>query len=233
MKDKEFEIEEEMNEEALAAKSEKRKKMRNMVLVVLSVLIMASVCYGMYYYVDANLYFKTNNAKVTVKNYAISPATQGRLVKYTVSEGSAVKENEIIGRVENGSYLKSPVDGEVLKSNVTLNQMVSPATTVCVIGETGNIYVGVNIEETDIKKIKEGQTVKVQLDAYPGKTFKGHVSSIDPVTQTALSANQTSFTTSGTYTKTTQLIPIKVALDDDVDLSGIIGTNAAVKIKVK
>ena len=44
----------------------------------------------------------------------------------------------------------------------------------------------------------------------------------------------TSFSTSGTYTKTTQLIPIKIKLvNSDIPLENIIGTNATVNIKVK
>ena len=43
----------------------------------------------------------------------------------------------------------------------------------------------------------------------------------------------TSFTTSGTYTKVTQLIPVKIKLLDDIDLADIIGTNATVKIRIK
>ncbi|MDP4291088.1 MAG: efflux RND transporter periplasmic adaptor subunit [Bacteroidota bacterium] len=228
MKDKELDDleEKDLNKEVV------KKRRKNIIFSVLALILMIGVGYSLYYYIDSNTYFSTDNAKVTLKTYSITPTASGKLVKYTVAEGSKVKENEVIGRVE-GAYLKSPVDGKVLKSNVTLNQIVSPATVVCVIGETNNVYVGVNIEETNIKLIKEGQPVKVKLDAFPGKTFKGHVSSIDPVTQTALSGMATSFSTSGTYVKTTQLIPIKVVIDDDVSLDGIIGTNANVKIKVK
>jgi hypothetical protein len=49
----------------------------------------------------------------------------------------------------------------------------------------------------------------------------------------ALSGSMSSFTTSGTYTKVTQLIPVKIKLTDNVNLTDIIGTNATVKIKVK
>ena len=214
-------------------KKAKRKKGKNIFLVILALLIMGGVWYAYLFYVDSVTYFKTDNAKVSVQLYHITPTAPGKLVKFTISEGSRVKENEIIGRVENGSYLRAPISGEVLKSDVTLNQMVAPTTVVAIVGDTNNIYIGVNIEETDITKIKLNQLVKVNLDAYPNKTFSGHVSEINPVTQNALSGNMTSFSTSGTYTKTTQLLPIKVKIDDDVKLNGIIGTNATVKIKIK
>ena len=77
-----------------------------------------------------------------------------------------------------------------------------------------------------------GQSVSVSLDAY-GRSFDGYVEDVNAVTSTKLTGSATSFTTSGTYTKVTQLIPIKIKLLDNVDLADIIGTNATVKIRIK
>lgn len=222
---------EEKSQEMDTKKKDTGKK--NVIFTAVAVLIMIGVGIWYYIYWQGNHYFETENAKVTSQLYSVSPTTAGKLVKYTVEEGSQVKENQIIGRVENGSYLRSPIDGEVVKSNVTLNQIVSPTSPAVVIADTGDIYVGANIEETDIIKVKEGQQVNVELDAFPGKSFKAHVSEIEQTTQTALTGNATSFSTSGTYTKVTQLIPVKIKIDDTVSLNGVIGTNAKVKIKIR
>ena len=72
----------------------------------------------------------------------------------------------------------------------------------------------------------------VSLDAY-GRSFDGYVQEVDTVTSTRLTGSLSSFTTSGTYTKVTQLIPIKIRLLDDMDLADIIGTNATVRIRIK
>lgn len=208
-------------------------KMKNIIFTIVAILMMIGLGVWYYSYWEGNNYFVTENAKVTAKMYPVSPTTAGKLVKYTVEQGSMVKENEVIGRVENGSYIKAPISGQVVKSSATLNQIVSPNAPVAVIADTDNIYIGANIEETDIIKIKEGQAVTVKLDAYPSKKFKGFVSEIDLTTQTAISGNATSFSTSGTYTKVTQLIPIKIKIDDDVNLDGLIGTNSTIKIKIR
>jgi multidrug resistance efflux pump len=88
------------------------------------------------------------------------------------------------------------------------------------------------VEETNILNIHTGQSVTVSLDAY-GKNFAGYVEDVNTITSAKLSGSATSFTTSGTYTKVTQLIPVKIKLDDDINLSDIIGTNATVKIRIK
>ena len=210
-----------------------RGKRRNAFLTVIAIFIMIGVGFWYYFYVEGRKYFTTDNAKVSANMYPVIPPATGKLVRYTIKTGSLVDEDEIIGRIENGPYLKSPIEGQVVVSNVNRNQIVSPTTTVAVIADTSNIYIGANIEETDINKIKEGQSVIVQLDAYPDKKFNAYVSEVGMITSNALSGNLMSFSTSGTYTKTTQLIPIKITVIDDVQLEGIIGTNATVRIRIK
>jgi len=209
------------------------KKKQNIIYVIIAIAIMIGVGIWYYFYWQNSNYFTTENAKVTTDLRSVVPLSSGRLVKLNIAEGSLVKENEVLGRLQNGSYLRSPINGQVVKSNVVLNQMVSPSTVAAIIADTSNIYIGANIEETDITKIKEEQQVLVKLDAYPGIDFKAHVSEITRVTQAALSGNVTSFNTSGTYTKVTQLIPIKIKMDDAVNLDGLIGTNATIKIVLK
>ena len=109
---------------------------------------------------------------------------------------------------------------------------VTPADVVMVVAKTSDIYITANVEETNILQIHTGQSVTVTLDAY-GRNFAGYVEDVNTVTSTKLTGSMTSFTTSGTYTKVTQLIPVKIKLLDDVDLSSIIGTNATVKIRIR
>jgi multidrug resistance efflux pump len=208
-------------------------KRKNALLIAAAIVIMVGVVIWYYSYVEGRKYFTTDNAKVSASMYPVIPSATGKLVRYTVKTGSYVDEDEIIGRIENGPYIKSPVGGQVVKSNVSRNQVVSPATTVAVVADTNSICVGANIEETDINKIREGQSVIVQLDAFPGRKINAYVSEVGMITSNALTGNLMSFSTSGTYTKTTQLIPIKIAIVDDIQLEGVIGTNATVKIRIR
>ena len=213
-------------------KKELGKKAKKRIIAIIAIVVVIGLGVAGYFVWDVNTYFSTQNAKVTATLFNIVPSTPGRLTRWTVTIGDTVTENEVIGRVENSSYIRSPVNGRVVKSNGVVNQLVSQATLVGVIADTSDMYIQANIEETDIMKVKEGQKVSVQLDAFPFKTFNGYVKEIDMLTQDALGGS-ISFTTSGTFTKITKLVPVKIYLDDDIDLSLVLGTNATIKIKLR
>ncbi len=88
------------------------------------------------------------------------------------------------------------------------------------------------MEETSILRIKQGQAVDVWIDAYPHRQFQGYVESIGQATQTAFSPLP-NLNTSGTYSKVTQLIPVKIDVTDAGNLDLMLGMNAEVKIHVK
>jgi multidrug resistance efflux pump len=58
------------------------------------------------------------------------------------------------------------------------------------------------------------------------------VREIDKITQNAIAGNTMSYSTSGTYTKVTQTIPVKIDLRDRINLGSLIGTNATVTIQL-
>ncbi len=103
---------------------------------------------------------------------------------------------------------------------------------IATVADTAHIYVKANIEETDISKIKLGQKVDLKIDAYPNQSFAGYVESIGQATQSAFS-QLPSLNTSGTFSKVTQLIPVKISIRDANNLTLMPGMNATVKIHVK
>ena len=198
--------------------------------LILLVIIGCSV--GYYFYSANTLYFKTDNAKVTSKMYTITPVTNGKILEWNVDVGDIVKKDQVLGRQEILPYITSPIDGTIIKNDVIENENVSSSSSLAIVADTDNMYIGVNIEETDIRKISVGQDVNITLDAYPNKKFTGKVTEIDNTTQTYFSGTS-SFSTSGTYTKVTQLVPVKVSIENNENLPLTLGMNAVVKIKLK
>lgn len=205
---------------------------KKIIYPTLIVLVILACSIGYYFYSANALYFKTDNAKITSKMYTINPITNGKILEWNVDVGDIVKKDQVLGRQEILPYITSPIDGTIIKNDVVENESVNAASTLATVADTDNLYIGVNIEETDIRKISIGQDVKITLDAYPHKKFKGKVTDIDNTTQTYFSGTS-SFSTSGTYTKVTQLVPVKVSIENDENLPLTLGMNAVVKIKLK
>ena len=219
-------------EEDFTPKTANRRISKRMLVIAAIVVVLAGLGIAGYFIYEGNFYYQTDNAKVDTMIYQLTANASGKLEKVYVNENEWVKAGQVLARVENGSLIKSPIDGAVIDVKMDEGDYVTATDVVLVVAKTSDIYITANVEETNILKIHPGQTVTVSLDAY-GQSYKGYVQDVDTVTSTRLTGSQTSFTTSGTYTKVTQLIPVKIRLLDDIDLADVIGTNATVKIRIR
>ena len=214
-----------------ASKPQKTRNAGPIIALVVLIVVIGAAIGGWLLLKDLNT-LTTDNVKVTADLNVIAPTGAGKLRRLMVEKGSMVTKDQIIAVAENTGYLKSPVAGEVVECDVTQGQMVGPSTVIAVVADTSDIYIQANVEETSIRRVRAGQIVRVSLDAYPGQSFIGVVREIDKITQNAISGNAMSYSTSGTYTKVTQTIPVKIDLRDKISLSDLIGTNATVTIQL-
>ena len=72
--------------------------------------------------------------------------------------------------------LTAPLTGIVLAEGVENGEYVVPGTPVVTVGDLLNVWLRTYINETDLGRVKIGQTVKITTDAYPGKTYEGRLS---------------------------------------------------------
>ena len=219
-------------EKDFTPKTANRKISKTMVIVAAIVILLAGVGIAGYFIYEGSYYYQTDNAKVDTVVYQLTANANGQLVRMYVSPGDEVKAGQVLAQVEKGPYVRSPADGTVTDVKMQKGDYANASDVILVVAKTSDMYITANVEETNILKIQKGQSVSVSLDAY-GRSFDGYVEDVNTVTSTKLTGSATSFTTSGTYTKVTQLIPIKIKLLDNVDLADIIGTNATVKIRIK
>lgn len=219
-------------EEEFTPKTANRKISRPMVIAAAIVILLAGAGFAGYLIYQGAFYYQTNNAKVDTVIHQLTANATGQLLRLYVTQGEQVAAGQVLAQVQKGPLIRSPIDGTVTNITTHDGEYVNASDVILVVVKTSDMYITANVEETNILKIKVGQPVSVYLDAY-GRSFDGYVSEVAMVTSTKLSGNVASFTTSGTYTKVTQLIPVKIKLADSVDLTNIIGTNATVKIRIK
>ena len=81
----------------------------------------------------------------------------------------------------NGLYtLKSPISGFVIEKNVTNNMQVRPDNNenLFTVADLSDVWALINVYESDIPKIKEGDEVNISIISYPDKQFSGKISKV-------------------------------------------------------
>lgn len=77
------------------------------------------------------------------------------------------------------TFIRSPIDGTVLRKHHRNGESVSNSSTVpdpvLTIGDRKTLRVRVDVDETDVSKVQVGQRAYVTADAYGTKKFWGHV----------------------------------------------------------
>ncbi len=115
------------------------------------------------------------------------------------------------------TVIVAPISGRVAKKNVDPGKFVQPGQALLSVVEQ-NTWVVANFKETQIGKMALGQPVEVKVDAYPGKTFKGHIDSLQPGTGAVFSLLPPENAT-GNFVKVVQRVPVKIIMDSPFDPS--------------
>ena len=74
--------------------------------------------------------------------------------------------------------LLAPMDGVVLDENVEPGEFVAAGTPVVTIGALDPVWLRAYIGETDLGRVRLGQSARVVTDSYPGKAYRGTVTFI-------------------------------------------------------
>jgi HlyD family secretion protein len=78
----------------------------------------------------------------------------------------------------NDTVVTSPVDGVVLVKSAEVGEVLAAGTTVVTIGDIEHPWLRAYISETDLGRVKLGQSASLTTDSFPGKTYPGRVSFI-------------------------------------------------------
>ncbi|ACF13674.1 efflux transporter, RND family, MFP subunit [Chloroherpeton thalassium ATCC 35110] len=91
----------------------------------------------------------------------------------------AAEANFIVARRQyEDTKIKTPVTGVISARDVDLGDMVQPGMVVANVVNISRLKVNVNVPETDVFKLKVGDSVAVATDVYPNVIFDGKIKSI-------------------------------------------------------
>jgi membrane fusion protein (multidrug efflux system) len=112
----------------------------------------------------------------------------------------------------------APADGYITKRSVEVGNQVQadqPLLSVVPLAPE-EIWITANYKETQLKGVKPGQKVKIEVDMNPDRVFHGRVDSIMAGTGSAFSLFPPENAT-GNYVKVVQRIPVKIVLEQGED----------------
>ena len=113
-------------------------------------------------------------------------AATDRLRQFAVSPTQIERLKES-GKVEHDIEVDSPVSGYITERNSLPNQYVQSDTKLYTIADLSTAWVYANVAQTDVGRLKPGNSATVTVDAYPGRKFSGRVDQIlpqvDPMTR--------------------------------------------------
>jgi membrane fusion protein (multidrug efflux system) len=141
--------------------------------------------------------------------------------------------NIIRTQIDN-SVITAPFSGVIAKRWVLQGDVVSPGQAMLSIYDFSHLWVTANYEETKLRDIHLGSTAGITVDAYPGIELTGKV-----ITMGKSTASQFSLippgNASGNFTKVTQRVPIKIAIESTPppSVSLVPGLSVSVRIKYR
>ncbi len=140
--------------------------------------------------------------------------TEEQLAQAQVEEAQATLAQAELNLTH--TILKAPVRGVVSKKSVNAGQVVQAGQPLLAIVQTDEVWITANFKETQVSDMRPGQRVTIDVDAYTGREFSGHVDSIAAATGARFSLLPPENAT-GNFVKVVQRIPVKIVLDAGQD----------------
>ena len=94
------------------------------------------------------------------------------------------------------------------------------------------VWVTANFKETQLADMREGQTVAINVDAYPDHPFPGRIESIQAGSGAAFSLLPPENAT-GNFVKVIQRVPVKIVFEDVPDVYLGPGMSVVPDVKVR
>lgn len=76
--------------------------------------------------------------------------------------------------------LQAPFDGTVIEVKTRPGELMGGFNPIIILADVGNLELLADIDEIDIAEVREGQTVELRFDAFPGETAQGQVTRLFP-----------------------------------------------------
>jgi membrane fusion protein (multidrug efflux system) len=111
--------------------------------------------------------------------------------------------------------VRAPIDGTFSNRLVNAGDFIQAGQRLANIVPLDDVFIDANYKETQLKRIRPGQPVKISVDAYGHRKFSGVVDSISPAAGSVFTLLPPDNAT-GNFTKIVQRLPVRIRVPKDV-----------------
>lgn len=129
------------------------------------------------------------------------------------------------------THVTSPLDGVIAKRSVEPGELIQIGQQLMAVVPLHDVWVTANLKETQLKGVVPGARAEFTVDAYPGRTYTGHVESVSPATGARFALIPPDNAT-GNFTKVVQRIPVRIAVDGGVDPAHPLRPGMSVEVEI-
>lgn len=163
-------------------------------------------------------------AEQTVKATTVSRASLEAQVKNAEAQLA-------LARIDlSNTVVKAPRDGQVSEASVRLGQYVTAGSQLMFL-VPDSLWIVANFKENQTWKMRIGQRVTFNVDAFDGAALHGHIEQIAPATGSEFSVLRPD-NASGNFTKVVQRLPVRIAIDPQQELASRLRPGMSVVVKV-
>ena len=163
--------------------------------------------------------FAVTNAAATLESLqrqavgasaGISGAEAGtRLAEARLRAAAAVRENAQLQL--SYTTITAPRAGVVSRRQIEQGQMVQPGQPLLTLVDDRDVWVSANFKETQLARLRVGQSVDLDVDAYEGCIATGVVESLSAATGARFALLPPDNAT-GNFTKVVQRVPVRIRI---------------------
>ena len=212
------------------------------IINIVSLLVLVGGGFAAFYFYNQSAnYIKTDYAKIDGHKYAVVSSTPGLLTKWNGKVGTHFAKGDAIGEVAVSAPTKkdpahmettqvtAPNSVTVVANNAVKDTPVAAGTPLAYAYDLDNLYITANIEETKIDDIELGKKVDLTVDSFKDVKFEGKVIEIGKAAASEFSLLPQG-NSNANYTKVTQVIPVKISLEDAKGYDILPGMSVSVRI---
>jgi membrane fusion protein, multidrug efflux system len=162
-------------------------------------------------------------ARAANAHSALAPGEQPSIAQ---AQAAVDKARLDLSRTE----VRAPMDGTIANADkLQVGQMAVQGVGMLSLVHSQGAWVEANFKENDVGAMVPGEKAKIEIDAYPGVEFEGHVQSVGAGTggEFALLPAQNA---NGNWVKVTQRVPIRIYFDGTPAKPMIAGLSANVTV---